>query len=133
MGAVIVLGDRIAGVSAGREIGVDQRVIVVGRTRRQRTVAAAKGVGAAGPGFLAAKVGKYVAIGPAGGARHRPAVVIAWMTAAVSHRVGRRGASDNLSTCALDRAVVQALFGLAEIHPVVTPLLQDFAPTQWNV
>ena len=65
VGAVVILGDRIAGRFARGEIGLHQRIVIVGWTRRQRPVAAAIGVCAAGPGFLATKVGQDVGIRPA--------------------------------------------------------------------
>ena len=66
-------------------------------------------------------------------ARRRPAVVVAAVAAHIGHGVGRGRAADHLAAGAFDPAVVGDGLRLAEIHPVVQPLLQDLAPAERDV
>ena len=60
--AVVVFGHRVAGCFGSRQIGVDERVAIARRPRRQRPVAAAIGAGSAFPGFLAAEIGQHMRV-----------------------------------------------------------------------
>src|SRR5271169_4301784 len=58
--AIVILGHRVAGTPAGRQIGLDERVLVACSARRQRPVAAAIGARSTLPRFLAAEIGQHI-------------------------------------------------------------------------
>src|SRR3546814_15073061 len=72
---VHVLGDRVAGLAAGLDPGLEQRVAAGAGGDLQRPVAAAVGIRSALVGLGLAEVGQHLAVVPAGKPALRPAVV----------------------------------------------------------
>src|SRR5258708_25931078 len=69
--------------------------------------------------FELAEIRQYVAKRPALVARRGPVVEIMRLPAHVDHRVNRAGTALHLAARTIDRPVVEFLFGLAVIHPVI--------------
>src|SRR3546814_4451609 len=92
---VHVLGDRVAGLAAGLDPGLEQRVAAGAGGDLQRPVAAAVGIRSALVGLGLAEVGQHLAVVPAGKPALRPAVVVARMAAHVGHAVDRGGAAED--------------------------------------
>src|SRR6185437_11132692 len=77
--AVVIGGRRAARGSTGGEQRLGQRVGKGWAAGRERPVAAAIGIGAALPGFLAPEIGQHMRVRPLRESRLRPAFVIAAM------------------------------------------------------
>jgi hypothetical protein len=130
---VVVVGHGMAGRHPRGHVSVAQRIGEARLLRGQGAVAAAIGVGAALPRFLAAEVGQHVGVSPLRQAGRGPAIVIVAVPVIVGHGVDRGRAADDLAARAFDAPAVEVGGGLGEVHPVVQALLQDAAPAERNV
>ena len=127
---VVVVGPAMADGLGGVGKSAEQRVLVFAGLGAQRPVAAAIGVAAALPALLLAEIGQGVVIAPAGQAAGLPALEIAAVAAYIGHGVGGGAAPHHLAAGAFHPAPADILLRLAEIPPVMEPLLQDLAPAQ---
>ena len=133
LGAVVIVGDRVARGDARVEPGVEERIGIARAARGERPAAAAIRARAVFPRFLAPEIRQRVRIRPAWQAvRVGPALVIGAIAAHVRHGVDRRAAAHHLAARALDRAAADAFLRLGEIAPVVQPIREDAAPRKRN-
>ena len=118
--AVVVPSDRVAGLFAGLDEGLVERVQahVVAGAGGERPLAAAVFVAAALPGLGPAEVGQAVAVAPAGRALGLPFVEVAGVAAHVDHAVDRGGAAQHLAARAVQAAAVQIGLRLGLEEPV---------------
>src|SRR3990172_7906941 len=87
MRAVVILRERVTRRATGLDVSVDDRVVlgIARHARAQRTVAATVGIRTALPGLLLAKIRQHMGIGPLRETGRRPPIIVAAMTANVSH------------------------------------------------
>ncbi len=125
--AVEVGGARVAGLHAGLDHGVEQRVVArLGRGHADRAVAAVVVVGPDVAGFRLAEVGQAIEVGPVFQALGLgPVVEIQGVAADVAHAVDQRRAAETLAAPALHAPVVHVRLGVCLVGPVVA------APLQW--
>ena len=118
--AVHVLGGGIAGLDAGLDEGVEQRIVGLAGGDVQRPVAAAIFIRTLGPGLRLAKIGQYIGIGPM---RQRrvlgPAVVVVGVAPDVDHGVQRRRAAQHPAARPVHGPAVHVLLRLCVVEPVV--------------
>ena len=128
LGAVVIVGRRMAGLAAGVQIRLDQRVGVARVLDGERPVAAAIRVRAALPALLPPEIGQHVRVGPARQAVRGPAVVVGAVAADIGHRVDRGRAADHLAARAFDAAAVERGLRLGLVVPAVDAVAQHLAP-----
>src|SRR5271166_1540239 len=130
---IVVRGERVTGAGAGFEECVAETVRIAVEPRRERTIGSPIGICSALPGLLPAEIGKHVGIRPVGEPGCGPAVIVAAVTAHVSHCVDRGRSADDFPARALDRAPAQRCLRLGEIHPVVHAVYQQPRPAERDV
>ena len=117
--AVVVVGELEAGLGAGLDEGVVERVAAGAAGDVQRAVGAAPVGVAAVPVLHADEVGGDVGPGPAVGAHLGPVVEVERMAADVDHAVDRGGAAEDLAARRRQRPAAEVGLRLGAKAPVV--------------
>ena len=119
LGAVVVVGRLEAGLAAGLDEGLVERIERVAAPHMQRAVAAAPAILAAVCVLHALEIGEHVGEGPAGRALFGPVVEVARMAAHIDHAVDRRRAADHLAARRGQHAAAEMRLRLGRKAPVV--------------
>jgi len=124
--AVEVFGARVAGLHAGFDHGVEQRVVTgLWRGHADRAFAAVIVVRADVAGFGFAEVREAVEVGPVFQAwQFRPAVEVHGVATDVAHAVDQRRATQALATATFHAAAVHVRLRVGLVGPVVAAALQ---------
>ena len=124
--AVEVVGARVAGLLAGFDHGMEQRVVAgLGCAHRHRAAVAVVVVGADVAGFRLAEVGQAVEVAPVFQAGlPGPVIEVQGVAADVAHAVDQRGTAQALAASAFHAAVVHVRLRVGLVGPVVAPALQ---------
>ena len=121
---VVVVGNRIPGLTSCLDKGLVERVRSPPSRHMQRAVAAppcgVATMAAIVPAFHAFEVGQYIGKGPTRGAHVRPSIKVARVPAHIDHAIDRGGATDDLAARTHQATPAKMRLRLALKAPVVT-------------